>query len=149
VRSAHGVESASLPISSSNTRSLPGDTFPMPTARQRILCVEDHQDTRSMLTNVLEHEGYFVIAAEDATQGLAVAQTWPFDLLIIDIWLPDENGHELCRRVREFDQYTPIIVYSGAARESDEQEAVTSEADAFVAKPDVNKLLETVRYFLR
>jgi CheY-like chemotaxis protein len=120
----------------------------MPTARQRILCVEDHEDTRSMLTHLLEREGYFVIAAEDATQGLALAQTWPFDLLIIDIWLPDENGHKLCRRVREFDQYTPIIVYSGAARESDRQDAVASEADAFVAKPDVNQLLETVKYFL-
>ena len=120
----------------------------MPTPKRRVLCVEDHDDTRSMLTLVLERQGYFVLTAESATLGLALTQTQPFDLLIIDIWLPDEDGHKLCRRVREFDEYTPIVVYSGAARESDRHDAVVSEADAFVAKPDVNKLLETVRYFL-
>lgn len=120
----------------------------MSIARRRILCVEDHEDTRSMLTNLLESEGYFVLVAGDATQGLALTQTWPFDLLILDIWLPDEDGHKLCRKVREFDQYTPIIIYSGAARDSDREDAVMSEADAFVAKPDVNKLMETVKYFL-
>jgi CheY-like chemotaxis protein len=120
----------------------------MPTPRRRVLCVEDHEDTRNMLTLMLEREGYFVLTAENATLGLALAQTQPFDLLIIDIWLPDEDGHRLCRKVRQFDEYTPIVVYSGAARDSDREDAVVSEADAFVAKPDVNKLLETVKYFL-
>ena len=120
----------------------------MPEARRRILCVEDHDDTRSMLTLLLEREGYYVIGAQDATLGLALAQTQPFDLLIIDIWLPDEDGHKLCKRVREFDQYTPIVVYSGAVTEADQKSAVAAQADAFVAKPDVNKLLETVKYFL-
>ena len=120
----------------------------MSKARRRILCVEDHEDTRSMLALLLERESYYVITAENATLGLALAQMQPFDLLIIDIWLPDEDGHKLCKKVREFDEYTPIVVYSGAARESDRQDAVVSEADAFVAKPDVNKLMETVKYFL-
>lgn len=101
-----------------------------------------------MLTNLLEREGYFVIAAEDAAQGLAVAQTWPFDLLILDIWLPDESGDKLCRKVREFDQYTPIIIYSGATTESDIENFRLAEADAFVPKPNVDELLDKIKYFL-
>ena len=120
----------------------------MPTTIQRILCVEDHEDTRLMLTRLLEQEGYYVITAEDATQGLALTQTWPFDLLILDIWLPDGDGLKLCRRVREFDPHTPVIIYSGAAQESDQRNACLAEADAFVAKPDVGELLEWVKYFL-
>jgi len=120
----------------------------MPKAQRRILCVEDHEDTRNMLTRLLEREGYYVIGAQDATLGLALAQMQPFDLLIIDIWLPDEDGHKLCLKVREFDQYTPIVVYSGAVSAADQQNTRQAEADAFVPKPDVGKLMETIKYFL-
>ena len=120
----------------------------MPLRRRRILCVEDHEDTRLMLANLLESQGYEAMTAEDATEGLKLAREGAFDLLIIDIWLPDENGNKLCRRVREFEPYTPIIVYSGAASESDQQNARLSEVDAFVAKPNIDDLLDKVRYFL-
>jgi DNA-binding response OmpR family regulator len=120
----------------------------MSLAKRRILCVEDHEDTRFMLTHLLEREGYYVIAAEDATLGLALTQTQSFDLLILDVWLPDGDGNKLCRRVREFDHYTPIIIYSGAAHESDQHNAWLAEADAFVAKPNIDELLERIKYFL-
>ena len=120
----------------------------MSLARRRILRVEDHEDTRFMLTQLLEQAGYYVIAAEDAALGLALTQTQTFDLLILDVWLPGGNGLALCRKVREFDHYTPIIIYSGAAQESDQRNACLAEADAFVAKPDVDELIERVRYFL-
>ena len=120
----------------------------MPLRRRRILCVEDHEDTRLMLTNLLEREGYEVMTAENAAEGLNLAKEDAFDLLIIDIWLPDESGNKLCRRVREFEPYTPIIVYSGAASEADQRNARLSEVDAFVAKPNIEELLEKVRYFL-
>jgi DNA-binding response OmpR family regulator len=109
--------------------------------RRRILCVEDYEDTRFMLTQLLEREGYYVIAAEDAALGLALTQTQAFDLLILDVWLRDGDGIKLCRKVREFDPHTPIIIYSSAARESDQRNACKAEADAFVAKPDIDELL--------
>jgi len=115
---------------------------------RRILFVEDHDDTRIMLTRLLEQAGFFVIAAENAAVGLALAQLHPFDLLILDVWLPDENGDKLCRKVREFDRYTPIVFYTGADTDSDRRNAELSEADAFVAKPNVDELLERVKYFL-
>ena len=120
----------------------------MPLRRRRILCVEDHEDTRLMLSNLLEREGYDVMTAENAAEGLNLAKDDGFDLLIIDIWLPDESGNKLCRRVREFEPYTPIIVYSGAVSEKDQQNARLSEVDAFVAKPNIDDLLDKVRYFL-
>jgi DNA-binding response OmpR family regulator len=116
--------------------------------KKRILCVEDDEDTRSMLTHLLEVASYYVIAAEDAAVGLALTLTQTFDLLIIDLWLPGENGDKLCRRVREFDHYTPIIVYSGAVFEADQQNALLANVDAFVAKPNVDQLMERVEYFL-
>lgn len=120
----------------------------MPLRRRRILCVEDHEDTRLMLANLLEREGCEVMTAENAAKGLSLAKEDAFDLLIIDIWLPDESGNKLCRRVREFEPYTPIIVYSGAASELDQRNARLSEVDAFVAKPNIDELLDKVSYFL-
>jgi DNA-binding response OmpR family regulator len=120
----------------------------MQTTKRRILCVEDHEDTRFMLTQLLEREGYYVLAAENAGVGLALTQTQAFDLLILDIWLPDGDGNKLCQTVREFDGYTPIITYSGAAHESDQENSRGAGADAFVAKPDIDGLLERVKYFL-
>ena len=120
----------------------------MLTTKQRILCVEDHEDTRFMLTHLLEFQGYFVITAEDATMGLALWDTQPFDLLILDIWLPDGDGNKLCMKVREFAADMPIIVYSGAARELDKQTALAAGADAFVAKPNISELIDRVNYYL-
>ena len=50
--------------------------------------------------------------------------------------------------MREFNHYTPVVSYAGAARESDRTAAAAAEADAFVAKPDVDELMGTVKYFL-
>jgi DNA-binding response OmpR family regulator len=101
-----------------------------------------------MLTHLLEREGYYVIAAENAEVGLALTQTQAFDLLIIDVWLGREDGIRLCRRVREFDRYTPVIIYSGAIHEAVQRNACLAEADAFVPKPEVDELIERVKYFL-
>ena len=120
----------------------------MPTTIRRILCVEDHEDTRVTLTKLLESQGYYVIPAEDATMGLALWETQFFDLLILDILLPDGDGNALCMKVREFAPETPIIIYSGAAHETDKQKALSAGADAFVAKPNIDDLLDKVKHFL-
>jgi DNA-binding response OmpR family regulator len=114
----------------------------------RILSVEDDEDTRAMLASLMRKEGYEVEAAGEAREALELAQSQPFDLFIIDTWLPGENGNSLCRRIRAFAPHTPIIVYSGAVQDSDRKAAEQAEADAFVGKPEVVALLERVRYFL-
>ena len=130
---------------------LRGDNFDTPmkeAAPKRVLCVEDHEDTREMLFFLLRGEGFEVEVADSAREALEMARRRPFDLFILDVWLPHEDGNSLCRRLREFDPYAPVIVYSGAVFEADIEAARQAEADAFVGKPDNRELLEKVRYFL-
>lgn len=115
---------------------------------RRVLCVEDHEDTRDMLDVLLGREGYSVTTAGSAALGLALARNQPFDLFVIDLWLPDGDGHQLCRRLKELDGDAPVVVYSGAATGEDRKKALLAGADAFVAKPEIHELVETVKHFL-
>lgn len=119
----------------------------MPT-KGRILCVEDDSDTCSMLTYLLEQEGYEVRTVESVEESLGLARQSSFNLYILDNWLSEGSGTALCRKIREFDPHTSIIFYSGAAFESDRAEALHAGANAFVAKPYFDQLIETVKRLL-
>jgi DNA-binding response OmpR family regulator len=64
---------------------------------------------------------------------LAVSQQ--FDLYLLDSWLPDGSGLDLCKRIRTFDTATPILFYSAAAYEADREQALKSGAQAYLVKP--------------
>ena len=120
----------------------------MQPAKRRILCVDDHHDTCNMLTHLLGQENYEVTAVQTVCEALLLAQNESYNLYILDEWFPREAGLGLCRKVREFDPHTPIIFYSGAAFDSDREEALYAGAQAFVAKPYVDQLIETVHRLL-
>ena len=101
----------------------------------RVLYIEDHEDTRELVTLVLEQKSYEVVTGTTIASGVALAGSEKFDLYLLDSWLPDGSGLELCRRIREFDKATPIIFYSAAAYESDRVEAIKSGAQAYLIKP--------------
>ena len=101
----------------------------------RVLYIEDHEDTRELVTLVLEQKCYEVVTGSTIKSGVALAASQKFDLYLLDSWLPDGSGLELCRRIREFDKATPIIFYSAAAYESDRVEAIRSGAQAYLIKP--------------
>lgn len=101
----------------------------------RVLYIEDHEDTRELVTLVLEQKCFEVVTGSTIKSGVALAGSEKFDLYLLDSWLPDGSGLELCRRIREFDQATPIIFYSAAAYESDRVEAIKSGAQAYLIKP--------------
>jgi DNA-binding response OmpR family regulator len=101
----------------------------------RILCTEDDADTRDLLRMLLELEGFQVICAENAERAMSLAQSTNFDLYLLDHWMPDIAGDVLCRRLREFDQTTPILFYSGAAYESDKARAMAAGAQGYIVKP--------------
>jgi DNA-binding response OmpR family regulator len=101
----------------------------------RILCTEDDADTRELLRMLLELEGFEVICAEDAAEALSLATAAKFDLYILDNWLPQMAGEDLCRKLREVDPTTPILFYSGAAYESDKARALAAGAQGYVVKP--------------
>jgi CheY-like chemotaxis protein len=81
--------------------------------KKRILLVEDEEDAKELAAFTLPE--YMLICASDFSEGLRLARRGYFDLYILDSWLPDRSGVELCRIIREFDPHTPILFYSAAA----------------------------------
>ena len=111
----------------------------------QILYTEDHADTRELVSFVLTTSNCKVTLADNNDKALLLAQTNQFDLYMIDNWMPGGSGIDLCKRLREFDQTTPILFYSGAAYETDKQEALASGAQAYLTKPaDNDELVEQV-----
>src|SRR5919112_3311 len=119
----------------------PGGFPQMQPTQRRILCVDDDEDTCFMLTHLLGQENYKVATVKTVSEALQLAQNESFNLYIFDEWFPREAGLGLCRKVREFDPHTPIIFYSGAAFDSDRDEALCAGAQAFVTKPSVEELI--------
>jgi len=110
-----------------------------------ILYVEDDQDTRDLVTCVLTMNNYRIVAAEDCDEALMLARSSQFDLYLIDNWMAGCSGIDLCKKLREFDPLTPILFYSGAAYESDKQQAFAAGAQEYLVKPvDIDELIEQV-----
>ena len=101
----------------------------------RVLYIEDHDDTRELVTLVLEQRRFEVVTGATIETGIALAGSQQFDLYLLDSWLPDGSGLDLCRRIREFDKSTPILFYSAAAYEIDKNQAINSGAQAYLIKP--------------
>src|SRR3569832_2993359 len=101
----------------------------------RVLYIEDHEDTRELVTLVLEQKCIEVVTGTTIESGIALAGSQEFDLYLLDSWLPDGSGLDLCRQIREFDQATPILFYSAAAYEIDKLQAINSGAQAYLIKP--------------
>lgn len=104
-------------------------------ARQ-VLFVEDTPDTRSLVEFSLGREGFSVMTAETADEGLDLARTKDFALILLDIGLPDKDGLELCREIRRFDQKTPILFYTAFYTLIDEQETERAGAQGCLRKPE-------------
>ena len=114
-------------------------------ARSRILFVDDHEDTRDLMRLVLTQEQYEVVTANSMRDAVALAEKENFDLFMFDSWLPDGTGIELCKRIREMNQLTPILFYSGLAHEQNKQEALRSGAQEYLVKPvSIPELFKTV-----
>jgi DNA-binding response OmpR family regulator len=115
--------------------------------KRRILLVDDEADARDLVTLTLIE--YTLICARDFDEGLRLAQQRGFDLYILDIWMPDKSGVELCRAIREFDPHTPILFYSAAAYERDIEEAIRAGAQDYLVKPIIpNELRQVVAQLL-
>jgi DNA-binding response OmpR family regulator len=113
----------------------------------RILYTEDDQDTRELVTYVLATRNYEVVGAANYDDAMQLARTNHFDLYLIDNWMPGGSGIELCKTLREFDTWTPILFYSGAAYEGDKQQAFAVGAQGYLVKPTAPDVLiaEVVR----
>jgi CheY-like chemotaxis protein len=114
----------------------------------RILYVDDHDDSAEMLKLVLADADYDVDSARSIEQALQMAAQNAFDLYVVDKRLPDGSGLELVKKLNDLTPNVPCIVYTGDAYEVHRQEALAAGADAYVPKPDIEILIETVDRFL-
>jgi len=116
----------------------------MPETKCRILYVDDHEDSAEMLKLMFTAEDFEVEIAQSLEEALAKSETQEFDLYVLDKRLPDGSGTDLCRSLSELTPGVPCIFYSGDTYELHRQEALAAGARAYVPKPDVDALIETV-----
>lgn len=101
--------------------------------RRRILCVEDHRDTCEILALVLRN--YEFEHVNSLASARELIERKKYDLYILDNWLPDGSGVDLCKLIRLLDGSVPIIFTSGAGFKSDIENAMHCGADRYIVKP--------------
>jgi two-component system KDP operon response regulator KdpE len=117
--------------------------------RPAVLLIEDEVQIRRFLRAALDSQGFRLIEAATGTDGLAAAATRQPEIIILDLGLPDMDGLEVIRRVREWSTI-PIIILSARGQERDKITALDAGADDYVAKPfGVGELLARMRVALR
>ncbi|MFA4016464.1 MAG: hypothetical protein RUDDFDWM_001574 [Candidatus Fervidibacterota bacterium] len=113
-------------------------------AGEKILIIEDDENQRLLYKEELEEQGYRVIEAANAEEGLRLVEEENPDLVILDIWMPDMNGLEALTRIYEMNPNLPVIINTAY---SAYQDRFTSWlAEAYVVKSaDISELLDAVK----
>jgi two-component system OmpR family response regulator len=101
----------------------------------RVLVVEDEDRLAGALKRGLEREGFVVEVAADGESGLWLATEKEYDVIVLDVMLPRVNGYQLCARLREAENWTPILMLTAKDGELDHAEALDTGADDFLSKP--------------
>lgn len=117
---------------------VPGKPSPGMEKRQsRVLVVDDAPDVLEMFSIMLRLSGYEVAVAASATEALEHARSALFDVIVSDIGMPEMNGYELARRLREMPNYSnvPMIAVTGFAMYKDRSQALESGFNAHLSKP--------------
>lgn len=127
-----------------------GDSFGgMTDAAPLVLLIEDEPQMRRFLRAALESHNYRLVEATTAREGLAQATSRTPDVILLDLGLPDGDGIDLARRIREW-ATTPIIVISARGKEQDKVAALDAGADDYLTKPfGTSELLARLRVALR
>jgi two-component system, cell cycle response regulator DivK len=118
---------------------------------KRILIVEDQEDNRSILRDLLSAAGYELIEATNGAEGVEVARRERPDLILMDIQLPVVDGYEAARRIKADAELKaiPIIAVTSYALSGDEAKARSAGCDGYVTKPfSPRQLLAKVREYL-
>ncbi|KMY54491.1 PhoB family transcriptional regulator [Bacillus sp. FJAT-27231] len=116
----------------------------------RILIVEDETKIARLIQLELEHEGYETKAAYTGTEGLSLFQQENWDLLLLDVMLPELSGLEVLRRIRSADDHTPVILLTARDALPDKVSGLDLGANDYITKPfEIEELLARIRVWLR
>jgi two-component system cell cycle response regulator DivK len=118
---------------------------------QLILVVEDHEDNRKIIRDLLTSVGYEIVEAMTGEQGVAAAESHRPALILMDIQLPDFDGYEATRRIKAHPLLSsiPIIAVTSYALNGDDVKAYAAGCDAYVSKPfSPRALLEKIHEFI-
>jgi len=121
----------------------------MPQPSPHILVVDDHRDIRELLAKFLTKHGHRVTAAADALEARRALKAAAFDLVVLDIMMPGEDGLSLCRHLRETTA-VPVILLTAMGEETDRIIGLELGADDYISKPfNPRELLARIRSVLR
>ncbi len=116
----------------------------------KILLVEDDLQVAQAISEALEDRNYIVEIALDGKQGLALAETFNYDLIVLDLILPKLNGIELCQKLRSSGNRTLILMLTAKDTSDDRVLGLDVGADDYVVKPfEMKELLARIRALLR
>ena len=117
----------------------------------KILIVEDQEDNRTILRDLLGHAGFEVLEAVNGIEGIKAAVRERPDLILMDIQMPEMDGYEAARRIKAEPNAAniPIIAVTSFALSGDEQKARAAGCDDYVTKPfSPRAILEIVKHWL-
>lgn len=116
----------------------------------KILVVEDDEATACAVTEALTYHHYSVNEVRDGETGLQLAQTFEFDLIVLDIGLPTLDGIHICRQLRQMGYQTPILLVSGKDSNGDRLRGFDAGADDYLVKPfELSEFIARIRALLR
>jgi DNA-binding NtrC family response regulator len=123
--------------------------IPFPSIKGRILIIDDEADIRESLETLLSMEGYIVDMAPNATEGWRVLQQSNYDLVLLDLMMPDRSGIELLGDIRRKDQETPVIMITAYGSVEVAVKALKAGANDYFSKPwDNEKLLVEISHII-
>lgn len=117
---------------------------------QRVLVVDDEESIVTLLQFNLEQSGYEVVTAMDGATALELAASQPFDLMVLDLMLPEVDGLEVCKQLRQQKILTPILMLTAKDDEFDKVLGLELGADDYMTKPfSPREVVARVRAILR
>ena len=101
----------------------------------KILVIEDSRATSDFIKRGLDEEGFAVDTAFTGEEGLELARTFDYDLVLLDVMLPGKNGFEVCESLRQYKAHIPILMLTGKIEVEDRVHGLNSGADDYLVKP--------------
>jgi two-component system OmpR family response regulator len=116
----------------------------------RVLVVDDEVNLAELVSMALRYEGWEVTAAHTGARAVAAAREWGPDAIVLDVMLPDFDGHEVLRRVRSVDPHVPVLFLTARDAVEDRVAGLTAGGDDYVTKPfSLEEVVARVRGLMR